>query len=121
MAQDDRCRSCGQSKEWHEQNNPRHQFVPPDDSGPAVQLPDPPTPPPATATPRISGDPILRMALLKKGLLSQADIAEARTWMDEGFQRGLAVVVVPDVEAEGGGFQYRLVELQHLIPGVNGG
>lgn len=62
------CTTCGQTKRWHEENQPRHEF-----NGPVGV---PPVRVKTTAAPW-PFDPVLRQALVDKGIITVQDLADA--------------------------------------------
>jgi len=97
----DVCQVCHQSKEWHDTHRPHHIFVKFGEE-PRLAEAQPPTPPPLRM-----GDPVLRLALIKAGVLREQDITEAEVWLREAANEGMAVVVV-----EGG---YKLLSIEEWI------
>lgn len=82
------CQLCHQDDQWHREHKPKHAFVGPDDD--PILLADPgPVVPPTTQR----GDPVLRLALVKSGALTDHQIFEAEIWIREAAETGKAVVV----------------------------
>lgn len=81
------CQICHRDEEWHRIHRPRHAFVGPDDD-PRLRL-DTPTPPDMS----VRGDPVLRLAMVKAGVLTDMQIFEAEVWVRQAAERGMAVVV----------------------------
>lgn len=63
------CTTCGQTLGWHKANNPRHEF-----NGP-LKVEKPKTV--VGAAPQWPFDPVLRQALVDKGILTVQDLADA--------------------------------------------
>lgn len=79
------CRLCGHSKQWHEENHPRHRFDDPStlflkkskgadrpgagDNGNVAES--------STQTARWPMDPVLRVALINAGVITPADLTAA--------------------------------------------
>jgi hypothetical protein len=87
--EDDRCRVCGQTFGWHEENQPRHPFTPEGASLDFLKRPkdrdrsgrktsQSPAEPPVIAS--MAHDPVVRIALINRGILTPADlmVAEAQ-------------------------------------------
>jgi hypothetical protein len=107
MDRDQRCTVCGQTLGWHQDHSPQHMFQA--EGGPLeVPKPKESAPPPI-----MRGDLALRLALLKKGLLSEFELAQAEEWMHQASLRGQAVTIEPDIEA--GGYRFRLLSMEDLI------
>lgn len=98
------CQVCRQSREWHNHHAPRHRFVGPNDSLENWGIEEPPTPPIVAAR---GGDMILRLALVKAGVISELDLTAAQVWMQEAQNHGMAVVV------EAG--EYKLVPVEEML------
>jgi len=96
------CQICHQPWEWHQSHKPRHEFVGTGDDPRLGQAQAP-----AAPSTSMRGDPVLRLALVKAGVISEADIAEAEVWVREAASSGQAVVV------DGG--QYGLVSVEDWI------
>ena len=84
----DICQVCRQTLRWHEENKPRHEFIRLGES-PNIHEREVPAP-----TPLKSGDPVLRMALMKLGVLTETDLTETETWIRHAAEQGMAVTVV---------------------------
>jgi hypothetical protein len=98
------CRICHQSKSWHLAHTPKHKFV--GDEGPLeVQRSD------SLAVSKI-GDPLLRLTLLHKGVITEGDLAQAEQWVNAARDEGKAVVLLPD---EAGQMRYHLVDLNEAM------
>lgn len=69
----DVCRSCGNTRAWHEAHHPRHPFVM---DGPAL-LRAPDNVIPQTSHVDLPFDPILRMALINNGILTAEQLSQA--------------------------------------------
>jgi hypothetical protein len=117
---EDKCRVCGQTRRWHMEHQPHHVFsltsampTTPEIEAKKQELEHP-------QKPRLQGDIVLRMALLKAGLLGEQDLEEARTWMEKAAEFGKAVVLEPD-PASMTGWRYRLVTQEQLIREMVGG
>lgn len=92
---DRKCRTCGQTWAWHEEHKPRHKFVDadsdlPDGLGPKAQKKGEK---PAVIQKGWPSDPVLRIALVRKGILSMADIEAAEAELREAAGRGGGVVL----------------------------
>lgn len=84
----DICDDCGLRRWWHEQNETRHTFKLKDDKGPKKLEPAPPPP-----KPMMLGDPVIRAALVKCGVLTEIQITEAEAWVREAARQGKALVI----------------------------
>jgi hypothetical protein len=62
------CTTCGQTKTWHEENQPRHAF-----NGPLGVAPQRPK----TTVAPWPFDPVLRQALITKGIITPDDLTAA--------------------------------------------
>ena len=82
------CQVCSQTEGWHRQHNPMHSFVA-EGEAPRLGVPPDPIPPPTT----MRGDPILRLALLKAGVITEPDLATAEKWMRTAAEQGMTVSV----------------------------
>jgi hypothetical protein len=69
----DVCRSCGNTRVWHEQHHPRHPFVM---NGPAL-LHAPDDAVPQTSHVDLPFDPILRLALVNNGIITADQLSQA--------------------------------------------
>jgi hypothetical protein len=94
------CSTCGQSWQWHVDHTPRHEFTNP---GEESRVKDPPPP---VSAPRV-GDPVLRLALIKAGVITELNLEEAQMWMNEAVVQGKAVMV-----AQG---EYKLVDFAEMV------
>jgi hypothetical protein len=83
------CQLCHQDGEWHRTHHPKHAFVGPDDDPVLIEALVQ-SPPPSNS---MRGDPVLRLALVKAGLLLDEQIFEAEVWVREAASAGGAVVV----------------------------
>jgi hypothetical protein len=81
------CTTCAQPWQWHLDHKPRHEFTNP---GEDSRVKEPPAP---VTAPRL-GDPVLRLALIKAGVIKELNLDEAQIWLNEAVQQGKAVVVV---------------------------
>lgn len=82
----DRCHTCGQTRAWHHHNQPRHAFnngeLPASDTF-GKRLPDGTRVTPSATEPVVVTespwpfDPVLRQALINKGLLTPEDLVAA--------------------------------------------
>jgi hypothetical protein len=100
------CQICQQPWEWHEQHHPRHQFIGSEDD-PRLGLAQVPTP-----SNSMRGDPVLRLALIKAGVISEVNISEAEVWVREAAATGQAVVV------DSG--EFKLVSIEEWIKALAG-
>jgi hypothetical protein len=101
------CKVCGQTEEWHQEHKPMHEY-----SGDVGQIvvPEPKQP---GKPPMQRGDLVLRMALLKKGLITEVELGEAELWVEQAQLRNQALTVEPD--PAGGGWRFRLVDFDAWI------
>ncbi|MGH9907906.1 MAG: hypothetical protein ACRD8U_20245 [Pyrinomonadaceae bacterium] len=90
----DKCKVCGQDYKWHTEHDQQHTFVSVDQQGGLDQLgrkgQDKPLttrdkPKPAIA---FGFDPVLRIALLKKGIVSATDLVAAEQELRDATIRG---------------------------------
>jgi len=86
----DICDTCGLRRWWHEENNPSHAFV--GEEGGPMRVSEVPTrvSPPSSVTP---GDLILRLALVKAGIVTEMQLTESEAWVREAARTGKALVV----------------------------
>ena len=100
---DDRiCRTCGNTESWHRDNDPHHPFVDknsdqPDGLGPRKKKDKDQDGGKARSEAVVRqgfpSDPVLRVALVRKGILSMADIEAAELELREAAERGGGVVL----------------------------
>lgn len=93
MSEEDICRTCGQTLGWHQENNPQHPFrdngdLLPDGLGKKDQQKKLKTRVEVRDWPH---DPVLRIALVNKGILTMADIEAAEQSMREAAENGNVV------------------------------
>lgn len=81
---DHECATCGRTYEWHQNNATRHKFDPGDDSVPRIGGPvrrrGDDKERVIEVMPRVSAfpfDPVLRQALIDKGVITADDLTEA--------------------------------------------
>ena len=74
---EDRCTTCGNDREWHEKNNPRHDFNDGTVSWKKTFKGTRGMERPVNTPPAFPFDPVLRQALIDKGVLTVEDIQEA--------------------------------------------
>lgn len=96
------CQVCSQTEGWHIQHNPMHRFVA---EGEAPRLEEAPSPVMPSMT--LRGDPVLRLALIKLGVISEADLNEAEVWLRQAGEQNMAVVVE--------GHAFKLVSIEDWI------
>ena len=96
---------CGQDADWHKRHSTRHKF----DSGE-----EPVMIPPEELSPTITkgGDPVLRMALVHAGVITEEQITQATQWVDAAREHSKALVLLPDEE---GKMQFHLVDLTEAL------
>jgi hypothetical protein len=94
---DEECAVCLQTWAWHKAAQPAHKFA---RAGEGLETRSSDLPTEAEARPQappaeihIAGDPVLRLALVKKGLLTEMQLDEAEMWLREATRRGKALVV----------------------------
>lgn len=104
-----KCGVCRQTRKWHMEYNPHHMFV---EEGGKLQ-PVPPPQVPQMQQPRMLGDMVLRLALLKAGVISDLDLAEAKLWIEKGAELGLAVML--ELDGETGTLRYRLMSIETIV------
>lgn len=70
------CLICGKDEQWHRENNPAHAFSLDGRLTRAQRQPD--AKPVSQERPRIQGggDPVLRMALIRKGIITPEDLTQ---------------------------------------------
>jgi hypothetical protein len=105
---EDVCRVCGQTRRWHMEHKPHHEFS----IVSAV-----PTLPKAEAVPTLRGDIVLRLTLMRKGLVSEVELEETRRLVERAAEFGRAVVLEPDPEGITG-WKFNLVTQEELIQRV---
>lgn len=97
----DRCQVCNQTLEFHHTNPLKHEFV---DTGgqPATieELPASAARPSGSKAGGGSGDAVLRLALVKAGVITEADLEEAQMWYTVA-EGGAALTLVPDPSQPG--------------------
>ena len=101
------CITCGQTEDWHRDHKPRHTFT--TEAGTPLEETPSPAPPPTVGG---SGDPVLRLALLRAGVLTEENLSQATQWLQAARENGQAVLILPD---EAGDPQYHLVGLQEAM------
>jgi len=106
MADDDLCELCQQSRYWHLKHKPQHQFVGPEDERTLKTEPTEPV------TVSRAGDPVLRLALVHAGVITEEDLSEAQRWIDAARDNASALVLLPD---EDGRMQYHLMDLNEAM------
>lgn len=88
-ADDAICKMCGNTFAWHKEMKPRHPFMPKDSS---ERMPlakkDQKEPKVKLETREWPADPILRIALMDKGILTMADIIAAEQKLREAASNG---------------------------------
>ena len=84
----DLCMVCRQTFQWHVENKPLHEFVR-EGEAPNIRERQTPTPPVMKG-----GDPILRLALIKAGVITEANLAVTETWIRQAADQGMMVAVV---------------------------
>lgn len=87
--QADHCSICNQTEEWHKEHQPKHAFQAEGGRIEAAIYEQPGQPKPS----RIPFDPVLRMALINKGVLTVDDITEAEQQLRAASVLGQGVVV----------------------------
>lgn len=82
-----KCRRCGQTEEWHRDNRPQHRFD--TEAGPLTMDSQP------GEKPRLntSGDPILRIALIRAGILTPQEIDQAAKDFENAQSTGQPIVI----------------------------
>lgn len=99
MSEDDICRTCDRSRAWHDENRPQHPFRDKGDIAP-MGITEKER---RKALPRKTqvnthewpGDPILRIALMSKGILTMADIVAAEQQLREAAYNGGVIQIQP--------------------------
>jgi hypothetical protein len=105
----DLCGACGRTRQWHRDNHPHHQFV--GDDGPlqAVEIKS------ETLQRVTSGDAVLRLALVKAGVLTDEDLDQAEKMLRLAQQhQNVAVSVNPETR------QYEMLSIDDLAKRVAG-
>lgn len=102
---DEHCRVCGQTREWHMIHRPYHVFT---NDSTRISLPGPPP----QQRPMLVGDMVLRLTLLKKGIVTDFELAETKLWFERAAEMGQVVILEPD--GENGGFKFRLATPDQL-------
>jgi hypothetical protein len=105
MDMEERCRVCNQTRRWHAENKPVHEFSL--DSG----RPQRPAPPEAS-NPRLAGDIVLRLTMMQKGLITEAELNRTRQLLERAIELNAAVVVEP---SPSGGFRLMIVSREELV------
>lgn len=90
----ERCRTCGQSAEWHKKHRPRHPFV--GVGGEIGDLNKKEQQPKTSVMKGLSNDPALRVALVEAGVISYAQIMAAEEKLRDAAGRGQAIVIDTD-------------------------
>jgi hypothetical protein len=96
------CIVCLQTKEWHRVHHPKHKFVS-EGEEPKLEEEQAPTSPSNS----MRGDPVLRLALIRAGVIDEAQVAEAEIWVREAAAQGGAVTI------ENG--EYKLLTIEEWI------
>lgn len=97
MSDEDICRTCGQTRAWHDENRPQHPFrdsgdLRPDGLGKKDQKEKQKTRVEVREWPH---DPVLRIALMNKGILTMADIEAAEHSLREAAKNDGTIIVGP--------------------------
>jgi hypothetical protein len=109
------CRICGQTFSWHQDNRPRHPFIekhsdrvmPLGKNKEEKKQQDKPKKV-VLETREWPSDPILRIALVKKGILTQADILAAEAELREAAESGGVIQVAGRHSGESSGEDVRV-------------
>lgn len=103
------CKMCGRDEDWHNVHRARHPFIPKDSDAVMPLKPKKNQPDKADTkkkkvvleTREWPSDPILRIALVKKGILTQADIIAAEAELREAAASGSVIQVKGRYTGEG--------------------
>jgi hypothetical protein len=93
QSEDDVCQTCGKTLGWHRENDTRHPFNFGQDGatdflkrrGARDPQRDGKSPQRGAEMPLMGGDPVLRIALINRGVLSPADLIVAETQLREAL------------------------------------
>lgn len=107
MAEENLCQVCNLSWDWHQEHKPKHRFIGVDETPILVEDKPPPTP-----TVSRAGDPVLRLALIHAGILTEGELTQATQWMEAARQEGKALLVLP---TEDGGMKYVLMDINEAM------
>lgn len=102
---DELCIVCQQSWEWHKAHKPKHKFQ---TENRVIELDEPPAPPQIAR----GGDPVLRLTLIKAGVITEEQLGETSRWVEAAREHGHAVVMLPDEQGE---MQFHLMPLQEAM------
>jgi len=116
---DEGCIICGHDSDWHVKNNTRHRFATKDQAGALAQLG------PSNkerdmfphrhanrqgvtqaertkVTPGLLGDPVLRVLLLRKGIITADELSETDAEIRQAREEGGVVIITPNIVGSGG-------------------
>ncbi len=110
MGGPDRCAVCRQDLTWHKENEPRHPFTP---EGTQISL-EMPEPEVQHVPASYSGDLVLRLTLMKLGLITEKDLSHTRHMVELASQQKKSLVVVADSESRTG-FKLSLMSLEDML------
>jgi hypothetical protein len=103
------CAVCGQTRRWHMEHKPHHEFSV-DSTVPTVPQPKPQE----LQSPQLRGDIVLRLTLLRKGLVSEAELEETRSLVERAAEMGRALVLEPEPGSLTG-WRFNLVTQEELV------
>jgi hypothetical protein len=104
------CEACGNTADWHTINQPHHPFSA---KGSPVQLLEQPDDV-QRAPISFSGDLVLRLTLMKLGLVSDRDLSHTRHMVEMASQQKKSIVVKPDPDSKSG-FKLSLMSLEDML------
>jgi len=99
-----KCAICENTWAWHQANKPQHAFMAEGEGGRLVPVSE-------IEQPQAKGDLILRLALVKAGVITDADLNEAEQQVNKARELGRVLMLEPDAE---GVLQWRLLSMDEL-------
>jgi hypothetical protein len=101
MTDEEKCWICRQTKKWHEEHRPQHSFTRVGESGGMAQLGPKESRRAANGGAQshvkvvrgLPQDAALRIVMLRKGLITQAELVEAEREIREAQENGSFVIV----------------------------
>lgn len=92
MNRDSICSACGHTKQWHKDNRPRHMFRSVGQPGGLIEKPEQG----GQQRTELPADPVLRLALIERGVLSPDDLRAA----EEKLKAAGFAVATAEVQGE---------------------
>jgi len=111
VTMDDLCLVCGQTRRWHMEHNPHHEFS---STSSTPQVPEQTKIKDPSSPVGLRGDVVLRLTLLRKGLVSEAELEETRFLVERAAEMGRALVLEPE-QGSLTGWRFNLVTQEELV------